>query len=125
MVKDNRIPPRGFTNAELAGRAMQTVGYAYPDGQYWDETVYTLPAGVTKVEVTLFYQTASGEYLDFLEQEANVSVNDGVVGQAVNWGQVVGDLRDSADLDRAVPMAVATLNTQGDSFTLNLPLARR
>ena len=124
VVKDNRIPPRGFTNAELAGRSMQTVGYNYPDGQYWDETVYSLPAGTTKVEVTLFYQTASGEYLDFLEQAANVDVNDGVDGQPVNWGKVVGDLRDSADLDRAETMAVASLNNLSIPFVLNIPFAR-
>lgn len=86
VFKDNRIPPRGFTNVAFEGRFMQPVAYSYPDGQYWDTTDYTLPAEAVEVEVTLFYQTASGEYLDFLEANANVAVDDAVVGAPVNWG---------------------------------------
>jgi hypothetical protein len=89
---------------------MQPVGYSYADDQYWDTTIYTLPAGTTQVEVTLFFQIASGEYLDFLEEKADVLVPDGVVGAPVNWGKEVGELRDIYQLDEPVIMASATLN---------------
>ena len=44
VVKDNRIPPRGFTNANFDSIQSPVVDYAYNDGQYWDHTNYTLPA---------------------------------------------------------------------------------
>ncbi|NIW49192.1 MAG: hypothetical protein GWN30_31830, partial [Gammaproteobacteria bacterium] len=37
---DNRIPPRGFTNANFEMIQSPPVGYSYADGQYWDETEY-------------------------------------------------------------------------------------
>lgn len=66
---DNRIPPRGFTNAGFEAIQSPPVGYGYPDGQYWDETLYTLPIGATFAEVTLYYQTTSKEYVEFLQSE--------------------------------------------------------
>lgn len=69
IVKDNRIPPRGFTNAAFAAVQAQPVGYQYDDGQHWDDTKYCIPAGATRAEVTLFYQTASKEYIEFLRDE--------------------------------------------------------
>jgi hypothetical protein len=66
---DNRIPPRGFTNAAFAEIQSAPVGYAYADGQYWDDTLYDLPASVTSVTVRLYYQTLSKEYVEFLRDE--------------------------------------------------------
>lgn len=40
---DNRIPPRGFTNAAFQEIQSPPVGYSYADGQYWDDTQYILP----------------------------------------------------------------------------------
>ncbi len=65
-VKDNRIPPRGFTNLAFKEIQSPPVGYSYGDGQYWDETVYALPPETTWYEVNLYYQTASKEYITFL-----------------------------------------------------------
>jgi hypothetical protein len=65
-LKDNRIPPRGYTVAAFDAPGLRPVGAAYADGQYWDETVYALPEATRRVEVTLYYQTASKEYIDFL-----------------------------------------------------------
>jgi hypothetical protein len=39
----------------------------FADGQYWDETIYTLPGQTAYVIVTLYYQTSSKEYVDFLK----------------------------------------------------------
>ncbi len=66
VVKDNRIPPRGFTNAGFEAVQAAPVGYAYADGQYWDNTRYCIPAGATRAEVRLYYQTSSREYIEFL-----------------------------------------------------------
>ena len=41
VVKDNRIPPRGFTNAAFEAFDGAPVGATYADGQYWDDV--TLP----------------------------------------------------------------------------------
>lgn len=69
IYSDNRIPPRGFTNANFTQIQSPPVGYAYSDGQYWDETTYTLPPASRTVEVRLYYQTMSKEYVEFLRDE--------------------------------------------------------
>ncbi len=108
VFKDNRIPPRGWDEAGFMARDMLPVGATYAEGQYWDVNDYVLPEGALRVEVRLLYQTASDEYLDFLAEEANVPVDDGVVGEPVNWGATVAALRTELDLDAPVVMASAT-----------------
>ncbi|MBL8745623.1 MAG: hypothetical protein JNK58_04610 [Phycisphaerae bacterium] len=66
VFKDNRIPPRGFTNAAYNAVQAGYVGYSYADGQYWDDTAYCIPTGATHAEVTVYYQTSSKEYIEFL-----------------------------------------------------------
>jgi hypothetical protein len=75
---DNRIPPRGFTNAAFEADGCQPVNYAYADGQHWDDTVFAIPAGATSAVVTLYYQTTSKEYIEFLRDE-NVTNTAGQV----------------------------------------------
>ncbi len=80
IAKDNRIPPLGFsggTNLEV-----RPVDYFYPETSpgsgilvNYDDTVYSITMGgaVTApltLETTLFYQTISKDYVDFLENEA-------------------------------------------------------
>ena len=43
-LKDNRIPPRGFTNAAFDAFDGEPVGAAYADGQYWDDVAYPVGA---------------------------------------------------------------------------------
>ncbi len=69
IYKDNRIPPRGFTNANFEAIGSPVVDHTYADGQYWDVTDYLLPAEVYVVETKLFYQTTSKEYIEFLLNE--------------------------------------------------------
>ncbi|NNK83334.1 MAG: T9SS type A sorting domain-containing protein [Flavobacteriaceae bacterium] len=69
VVKDNRIPPRGFTNANFESIQAAPVGYSYPDGAFSDITNYTLPPETFKVEAKLYYQTASKEYIEFLRDK--------------------------------------------------------
>jgi len=66
---DNRIPPRGFTHAAFEAIQSPPVAYSYPDGQYWDDTGYHLPAEAETAVVTLYYQTTSKEYVEFLRDE--------------------------------------------------------
>ncbi|MEJ2596350.1 MAG: MopE-related protein, partial [bacterium] len=72
IFSDNRIPPRGFTNAAFRDIQSPPVAYSYEDGQYWDETEYRLPLSTDSIEISLYYQTLSKEYVEFLRDE-NVS----------------------------------------------------
>jgi hypothetical protein len=75
---DDRIPPRGFTNAAFKAIQSPPVDYSYADGQYWDDTRYdNIPANAESVRVTLYYQTTSKEYVEFL-RDANVTNNAGL-----------------------------------------------
>ncbi|MCA9244316.1 MAG: hypothetical protein KDA32_10200 [Phycisphaerales bacterium] len=69
VAKDNRIPPRGFTNAAFADFGGAPAGYSYADGQYWDQTAYGIPSEATSAEVTLYYQSTSKEFIEFLRDE--------------------------------------------------------
>ena len=66
VYSDNRIPPRGFTNAGFVTAQSPVVAYTYEDGQYWDDTEYILPLTARRVDVTYYYQTTSKEYIEFL-----------------------------------------------------------
>ncbi len=74
VIKDNRIPPRGFTQTALDTSGLKPVGAVYQPGQYWDDTIYDLSAypGVVRVFATLYYQTSSKEYIDFLRSNGSV-----------------------------------------------------
>jgi hypothetical protein len=80
--EDNRIPPRGFTNATFAAFGGAPVGHHYDDGQYWDDTLYALPNGATRAEVKLYYQSTSKEFVEFLRDE----------NRTTSHGQVMYDL---------------------------------
>lgn len=79
IYKDNRILPKGATQVRGFGGtdsydpvlAPWPVGGLYPDGQHWDTTTYAIPVPQNtprpiKVRATVFYQTSSYEYIDFL-----------------------------------------------------------
>lgn len=104
IYKDNRIPPRGFSNAAFAGHLAQPVAYAYADGQYWDESTYRLPAGVTEVMATLLYQTSSKEYITFLRDE-----NTGNPHDWRGWGDSLYSSWSRRGKSRPVSMASATV----------------
>ncbi|MCK4999316.1 MAG: hypothetical protein KAS23_07270 [Anaerohalosphaera sp.] len=69
IVKDNRIPPKGFNNEAFAEHLSAPVGHVYADGQYWDDLQLDLPAGCAKVVASVMYQSMSWEYLKFLVEE--------------------------------------------------------
>jgi len=98
--KDNRIPPRGFTNANFEAIQAAPVDYSYADGQYWDDTAYAIPCNAQSVEVALYYQTSSKEYITFL-RDANVTDNRGQIAydQWVMHGKSAPALMDQMSLD--------------------------
>jgi hypothetical protein len=101
---DNRIPPRGFTNAAFAVLQAAPVGYSYADGQYWDDTRYSLPCAATRATVTLYYQTASKEFVEFLRDE-NTTNGD---------GQLLYDLWTRTNRAAPVAMTSRSVNLPGD-----------
>ena len=70
VALDNRIPPRGFTNAAFEAISAAPVGYSYADGQYWDTTDFVIPTGAQTAVVNFYYQTSSREYMEFLRDTA-------------------------------------------------------
>lgn len=114
ILFDNRIPPRGFTNAGFAAVQAAPVGYTYQDGQFWDDTTYTLPANSASAVVTVYYQTASKEFIEFLRDE-NTTNGD---------GQLLYDLWTQTNRSAPVAMASRTV-TLPNSCGLYLPLILR
>jgi hypothetical protein len=86
--KDNRIPPKGFRVDEAAERISEPVwhGESAPDyfsaaeyaGGFDDVSLSDYEISVpdaSGVEIRLFYQTTSREYIEFLRNEINASGN--------------------------------------------------
>jgi hypothetical protein len=67
IVKDNRIPPRGFTNAAYEAAGAPVVGASYADGQYWADLDVPLVSGTTRAKVSVEYQIVSREYIEALQ----------------------------------------------------------
>ncbi len=78
IYKDNRIPPRGYLNAEFERIGAPVVGAYFQDGQYWDDTRFALPKNTVRVEVAAYYKTASTDFIEFL-RDANFTNDSGQV----------------------------------------------
>jgi hypothetical protein len=96
VLKDNRIPPQGFRRRAFQQFKIAPVGANYRDGQFWDDTAYTLPPGTAKVRATLYFQVMTREYVEFL-RDANTTDN---------WGQQLYQAWLASD--KAPPIAIAT-----------------
>ncbi len=99
IVKDTRIPPRGFDNAAYEAAGAPVVGTVYADGQYWDDLDFWLPDGAARAEVTAYYQTATRHYIEAL-RDGNVTDD---------WGQILYDLWLQTDKAAPVPIVSAEL----------------
>lgn len=99
VVKDSRIPPRGFVNAAFAAAGAPTVGRDYADGQYWDDVRFWLPQGAAQVQVAVHYQTATRHYIEAL-RDANVTDH---------WGDTLHDLWEQSGRSPPVTMASGNL----------------
>jgi len=98
-LRDNRIPPRGYDFDAFAAVQAEHVDCYYADGQYWDDTNYSIPGHAVTAEVELYYQTASKEYIEFL-RDANPN-------PPPNRGTQLYDLWLAAGKGRPVLMAMS------------------
>ncbi|MFP6664368.1 MAG: multiheme c-type cytochrome [Deltaproteobacteria bacterium] len=102
ILKDNRIPPRGFNVAAFEAAGAGPVGADYQDGEYWADTSYDTP-DATRAEVTLYYQTASREYIEFLNDENTTNAA----------GPILHDLWSEHGRSAPVPMAATVVSDDG------------
>ncbi len=82
IVKDNRIPPRGFVNSAFEAAGAPVVEHVYADGQYWDDVEFTIPVGAAFAEVRLYYQSTPKHYIEMLRDN----------NQTDQWGQTLHNL---------------------------------
>jgi len=117
ILFDNRIPPAGFSNAIAATNQTGHVGAFYANGQHWDDTWFPIPDGATKAAATVYYQTTSREFIEFLR---DTNVTDGR-GQEIYdlWADpAIGNksqpaVMDSQILELAGPGAPADFDEDG------------
>lgn len=117
--KDNRIPPKGFDVAAALERLCEPVWHGQSDLDYftadeyaggYDDVNLTIPQAADYVEVSLYYQGTSREYVEFLRDEINgtgdtlssptpsgetnayVIQSDPFFNQLREWGNTIWDL---------------------------------
>ncbi|MCG6947372.1 MAG: hypothetical protein LJE93_00440, partial [Acidobacteria bacterium] len=137
--KDNRIPPKGFNIGVAADRLSVPVWHGAEDLNYFSNAEYAggydgvsladiIPARADYVEVNLFYQTTSREYIEFLRDEINGTSNltlpdpdentvvneayviqsDPFFNQLRAWGDTIWDLwTHNINVDGAAPILMA------------------
>jgi hypothetical protein len=96
IVKDNRIPPRGFAAAAYEAWGAPAVAAAYADGQYWAEQTFVVPTGVASAKVTVYYQTAPSSYV--------TALRDGNRSDA--WGKKLYDVWQATG--KSAPIAITS-----------------
>jgi hypothetical protein len=77
VVKDNRIPPAGFSADALNRRGLAPVpaGLYLPGQNYSEVVIDSIPNNATTIIAYLYYQTSSKEYIDFLGDKGGVDAN--------------------------------------------------
>jgi len=135
--KDNRIPPRGFRITDAASRISVPVWHGVEDPNYftgaeytggYDDVSLTIASGADFVEVNLYYQTTSREYIEFLRDEINGTGNltlssptpsgepnayvvqsDPFFGQLKAWGDTIWQLwTHNMNVDGAAPFLMTS-----------------
>jgi hypothetical protein len=150
--KDNRIPPKGFDIANAGERvSVPVIGGAEDAGHFtgaeyaggYDEVALTIATGAEAVEVNLYYQTTSREYIEFLRDEINGTGNltlssptpsgeanayvvqtDAFFGQLRAWGDTIWNLwTHNVNVDGAAPflMTSATVGTAPPTCNVDAP----
>lgn len=120
ILKDNRIPPTGFTNIAARRSQTQPVAETYIDGQHWHDTPYPIPDGAARAVVTVYFQVTTREQIEFLRDE-NVTDGRGQVAfdQWVAQGMSAPVVMDMAELVLHPP---ADINGDGTVDVLDLLL---
>jgi len=133
--KDNRIPPQGFRIADAAARLAEPVwqgvsspGY-FTAAEYaggWDDVSTTIATGADRIEIRLYYQTTSREYIEFLRDEINgdgsslasptpsgralayIAQDDSYFSAMSAWGDTIWQLWEhNKDVPGAAPVLMA------------------
>jgi len=94
IVKDTRIPPRGFENAAFEAGGAPVVGTAYEDGQYWDDSYFSIPDRAVATQVAVYYQNLPRHYIETLR--------DG--NYTDDWGKTLYDLWVTTGKGAPIPM---------------------
>ena len=123
VVKDNRIPPKGYNKAAyMAQGAFIVPEDEYADGQNWADREYTftIPAnarGDIKVEAKLMYKTFSNHYVEFLaEKDTEPTVSNGghardlpttgaMTTNPQHWGEALREIYEVSGHGPAVQFA--------------------
>jgi len=115
IAKDNRIPPRGFSNTVAVPTQTMVVGATYADGQHWDDVLFDVPGCATQAVVTVYYQLVSDEYITFL-RDANVTNNRGDVAFDLWADAAVGDHGAPVVMDMATLVLTDPVDLDGDGM---------
>ncbi|QQS09684.1 MAG: hypothetical protein IPK69_03425 [Phycisphaerales bacterium] len=94
IVKDNRIPPRGFNNATYANAGAPVVDATYADGQYWSDVEFRIPLRAVSAAVRLLYQQTPKEYIEHLRDHNHTDT----------WGQTLYSLWSSTGRGAPIEM---------------------
>lgn len=141
-TKDNRIPPRGFRVGEAAARMVEPIFDGVPAPSYFtpeeyagghDDVALDLPPDLSGVEVSLYYQTTSREYVEFLRDEilgsattlsaptpsgepsAYVAQSDPFFAALAGWGDTLWQLWEhNREVPGAAPVLMARVTVGGD-----------
>jgi hypothetical protein len=98
IVKDNRIPPKGFKNSVFREHLSEPVGAVYADNQHWDDVQLEPPSGCERIVVNLMYQSVSWEYLKFLAEENRTD----------DWGKRLYETWNQTD--KCAPVVIAEMD---------------
>ena len=99
IVKDNRIPPRGYTLDAFTAVQAEPVAEHYPEHHYWHDTTYPVPIGAVSAQVRLYHQTTTREYIEFLrDQNTTNSAGQIAYDQWVLHGESEPVLMDQSTL---------------------------
>lgn len=140
--KDNRIPPKGFDIYNADSRLAQPVVGGEPAVDHFSEAEYLggfrdvrmqVVPGAALIEIRLYYQGVSREYVEFLRDEidgrngtlvdkfgaaAYIIADDPFFDRLRSWGETIWKLwRDNSDLPGASPVEMVRASIEGDTGT--------
>ncbi|MBL8722376.1 MAG: hypothetical protein JNL79_40720 [Myxococcales bacterium] len=98
VVKDTRIPPRGYDPKAFAAAGAAALGHPYADGEHWATIDFDVPSGAARAEVTLWYQTVTKHYVEALRAGNKTDA----------WGEKLYALWLATDKDPPFAITTAT-----------------